>query len=218
MHDKDASSHGGTDVPRRTYTKVRLTDYPTFSGKIYDWYPFKYDFTATADTDDKGETLIRHNDNDPVLRDLGFIAKCRDMFSILTKVTAHGTAAPKVRKHAETKNGNLAWLDLEDFYESQGNQMQCVKEILADIRSLRLDYNSMGGFKTYQSTFESLILRLEETSDPQNYLSDLMKKETFCDGIIDQDYARVISITSCMDDWDYPVAGGRIPSRDPENF
>ena len=119
----------------------------------------------------------------------------RYIYAALKKACSNGTASTKVKTSTKSQNGHKVWNRLCKFYEGIDTVEQQVTDITDALTSLKLEYNSGGGFSKYLQRFEKLNLRLAEMN---HGLSDLQKKTFFINGIKDRDYNPTIAI--CRDD------------------
>ena len=181
-----------TDLPRQEYSKqdisVKLTDYPEFDGKNSSWYTFRQEFEATAAIHQKLELLNVVNAAEHTNKrkeDPMYNAYVREVFFILMRKTAKGTALNIVLHHKESQDGALAWKDLCNYYDQEGDKEIFASRCLNDLMNLKLHYNSHGGMDKYLSDFEVRCRQLEEAGEP---LSERQKKTMLLQGITDRDY------------------------------
>ena len=85
-----------------------MSDYPSFSGKMDEWYQFKDQFEGTAQGQGMGHVLMKYKENDPIYDDEVFIGQSAFIYSVLKRNCDKGTSAVKVRKFTDTNDGNRA--------------------------------------------------------------------------------------------------------------
>jgi hypothetical protein len=168
----------------------RMSDYPTFSGKMDDWYEFKDQFEGTAQGQGMGLVVQEQKDTD-ILDSASFKKHSTFIYSVLKWNCAKGTAAVKIRKFSDSNDGYRAWIAMKQYYESHGSVEQYVSDCMTELSKLKLDYNTHSGYEKYVSDFETLCLRLDEAKDP---LSDVQKKVRFLSGINDRDYNEIVTL------------------------
>ena len=111
---------------------VKISDYPTFSGRHDDWYSFKAKYCALTrihgyrdvidvfDLDFSTLSISEHHSKRD--SDMSYDQRVRDTYAILEIRTADSTAASLVTRHARTQDGALAWRSLRDYYDQDGNK------------------------------------------------------------------------------------------------
>ena len=109
----------------------------------------------------------------------------RDLYYILMRKTAKGTALTTVLRQKDTQDGALAWKGLRDYYDQEGNKQIYAAKCLSDLINLKLHYNSHGGMDKYISDFEVRCRQLEEAGQP---LTEKHKRTMLLQGITDRDY------------------------------
>ena len=177
-----SGEHSKSDI------SVKLTDYPEFDGKNSTWYTFRQEFEATAAIHQKQallnvENLVDHLEkrkNDPI-----YDGHVRDLYYILMRKTAKGTALTTVLRQKDTQDGALAWKGLRDYYDQEGDKQIYAAKCLSDLINLKLHYNSHGGMDKYISDFEVRCRQLDEAGQP---LTETQKKTMLLQGITDRDY------------------------------
>jgi hypothetical protein len=201
----------GASTVKHTVTlgNPKMSDYPTFSGKMEDWYQFKDQFEGTAQGQGLGWVLEEHTEKSDTLRDDTFKANSAFIYSVLKRNCAKGNAAVKIRKFANEANGYEAWRNLKNYYESHGSIDQYVADCTNEIYKLKLEWNSQAGFERYVSEFETLCLRLEEAKNP---LTEIQKKTRFLSGINDKDYNEIIAICHHDDSLDFEATVRKVRS------
>ena len=113
------------------------------------------------------------------------------MYSILQLRTSDSTAASTVTKCSQTQDGALAWRNLKEYFDQDGNKDVCEIKCRRELAQLRLDYNSPGGYDNYYSEFERICKQIEECGTT---LPDREKRAHFLGGIHDPDYSAIKDI------------------------
>ena len=178
---------GEQKAGRGEHFSIKFSDFPDFNGKHDTWNSFKEKFEATTAlssydsllnvTDIEEHCAKREHDND-------YDLNVKALYSVLRKTTASGTALPKVTKYKETQDGVLAWKELKNYYDQDGDIASYSSKIMKQLLELHIDYNTHGGMEAYASKFEKYCQELNDVAP----LSDIMKKNLFLQGIRDPDY------------------------------
>jgi hypothetical protein len=191
------STTGTKEKEETSNLKLRMGDFPKFSGKNPDWPCFYERFSAVCEIQGLSSLLeedIDHEDkyaNDPDYRN-----KCSTLYSILKNSCAGGHALPKINKFKTIKNGHLAWREMCNSYYAMGDKEDYSAGCLADIMSLTLQPNSSGGAALYCSKWEDLDLKLEEAGHP---LDPMQKKTFFLHGIKERKKKIEIYYLDCLE-------------------
>jgi len=117
---------------------------------------------------------------------IDYDARCRNMYSILQFRTAMGTAGSEVANYESTEDGALAWKNLKDYYDQEGDKDIFETKCLKEISNLKLRFNSPGGFDRFHDEFEKLCRHIAECGEP---LSEREKRAFLLNGIEDSDYS-----------------------------
>ena len=91
-----------SETPKSESPKIRISDFPTYSGKYSDWPRFYEKFTAVSEL--QGFVDILQEDIDHPIKfvnDLNYKEKCHQLYSILKNCCAAGTALPKINAYRE---------------------------------------------------------------------------------------------------------------------
>ena len=180
--------------------KIRVSDYPSFSGKTSDWPAFYEKFTSIAKLQGFTDLLVEDETHEQKRQDNpAYVLKCRQLYSILKHVCAGGIALPKVNLYQCTMDGHLAWQKLINHYYARGNLQEYAKACLQQILGLTLTINTVAGVDTYISNFEDLALKLEEAGQP---ITDLQKVTYFLNGIKDRNFNSYITLCHAQE-YDY---------------
>ena len=166
------STGSPTIVPDDTEAlRVRISDYPRFSGKIPDWYKFYDEFTALGRTQKFKSLLDVNEEPNPehatlIRDDEEYRTRCHILYAILKRSCAGGLALPFVKQHEKAQDGYLAWRSMYKYYFAKGNLPTYNEEILKQLMNLRLTHNSMGGAEAYISNFMKCLQQLDEAGEP----------------------------------------------------
>lgn len=180
---------GPTDKPKEksSYHQVKISDYPEWDGKGIKWYSFRKEFDATARMAKLGELLKVTDLEAHKLRrqdDEAYNEKVETLYAILEKKTAKGVALSKVTS-ATNEDGVIAWKNLKDYYDQEGDRKAYGIKCLQDLMKLKLESNTPGGFDKYLSDFETTIEHMEEA---EQGLKETQKSTILLSGITDDDY------------------------------
>lgn len=168
---------------------VKISDYPTFSGKSQDFNQFYEKFTATAELQGIGYLLKPDTDHDnKFLNDPKYKADCAMLYSILKHTCASGHALPKVKALKDTQDGYAVFQTLYNSYYAYGNTEQYASSCLEKLLALKLHATS--GMDAYLSKHENLVLELQGI----NPLTENQKKTILLNGIEDPLYETVKDI------------------------
>jgi len=188
------SKSTSTAIDANESFRVKLSKYPTFSGKGHEWHSFKEQFEATCDAAGFDESLLTFEESeeqDHLDRrddDEEYDALVTKFYKVLKFITAKGTAKSKVRKFATNKDGVLAYSYLRRYYDLDGDKRVYGTSVLNEVLQLELHYNSTGGFDFYLSKFEEYCTQLD---DCDQGLSEQQKHTFFLSGIKDEDYTAI---------------------------
>ena len=152
----DIKSHRSANITKTTTDayinfRVKLSEFPTFTGKSNNWYNFNIDFDVVADVAVLGE-LFEFDPSEQLdhleIRDENekYYLRVKKLYKIFKKVTARGSANTNIQAHESMKDGVLAYADIKYYYDLDGEKNIYGKTQLIDILSLELHYNSPGGF------------------------------------------------------------------------
>ena len=166
--------------------KVRINDFPTFSGKTGDWIRFYEKFTSIAELQGF-DHLLKENPkhSSRFSTDPNYAHQCHQLYSILKNCCAGGLALPKVNEYKASKDGYLSWQRLCRHYYAKGNVQSYVMSCYEQLQKLALTPNSHGGIDTYISKFEDLTLKIEEAGSK---IDSAWKTSMFLSGIKDRNY------------------------------
>ena len=146
--------------------RVKLSKFPTSTGKINNWYNSNIDFYAVANASGLGE-LLEYDPSEEVDHferldeDEEYDDKVEKLYKILKKVISRGSARTKIQTHEAKKGYVLAYDYMGSYYDLYGDNNINDKMQLIYILSLELHYKPPGGFDKYLSTFEDLCKKLE---------------------------------------------------------
>ena len=178
---------------------VKIADYPEFSGRYDVWLTFKSKFESTACMHNRGDVLSM---NDVVLHeekraaDPDYDQRVKEIFHILKMKTVAGTASLRVSKYAKLEDGALAWKNLKDFYDNEGNKDLHRQTCLTDLLAIRYTAATQGGFNRYVNDFEQVVKQIDEAGAHE--LDESLKKNIFLTGIHDQDFEAIKEVCRCM--------------------
>ena len=171
---------------------MKLSDFPSFNGKMVNWATFHMEFTSVARIYKMGKLLTTDTlHQNKFATDQDYKDKCETLFHLLNKSCAHGDAHSKVKKHEVTMDRYLAWQDLVNFYFTKGNVDAYVTTNIAKIVKLQLEFNTAGGMEHYIVKFKEYVTNLEEVGQP---ISNLLKHMFFLNGIKDPYYKPVMTV------------------------
>ena len=138
--------------------KIDIKGYPTFSGKLSDWKPFKRQFTAIAQTHAL-DYLLANTVTKPEGEEEATKFKNESKFlqSALTFSLAKSTSISKVSTNDATGNGAKSWADLAAWFEGQGSEETIATTAMAVINNHKLEANSHGGAEVFLEKFEQAI-------------------------------------------------------------
>jgi len=180
-----------TTTESKKMVKVSLTDFPDFTGRQDHWDTFQKEVSATMGLLQLQELLEVESDTNvtnhknKVAQDPEYAMRNTEFYSLLSKKTAKGTAATIVDGHQSERDGALAWRDLVKHYEFGGDKETRTTSLLGELTSLRLYYDSNGGFDKYYHLFTTKCLELTRMG---HALDDTLKKTLFLQGIMDAGY------------------------------
>ena len=198
----DLTNQTKSDVTRETkanHVKVRLQDYPKFSGKTHEWKRFYEAFTPVASLDDIEDLLDKDPDHEEKFKtDTEHQEQCRYLYNILKVACADSLALPKIVKYKSNKDGYSAWQNLYQHYHAHGNADSHASAQLSEIKALRLFPNSPGGMDRFLGRFEFLALELQD-KDP---LSENQKRIFLLEGVQDPHYKEIITLCRAQN-YDY---------------
>jgi hypothetical protein len=181
------SDTSGSNKSKGLY--VKISDFPSFDGKQENWFSFKEQHEACSDIAKMTATL-RVTDKDLHLQqraeDPEYDALVHSMYSILILKTSKGSAITRVKMHEKTKDGALAWKDLETYYNQEGNKLVYAQTTLTQLINLTMHANTYGGLEAYTNQFLKLCTLITE-ADP-TLLTEPMQKTFYLAGIKDSDY------------------------------
>jgi hypothetical protein len=178
---------------------VKIADYPEFSGRYDVWLTFKSKFESTACMHNRGDVLSM---NDVVLHeekraaDPDYDQRVKEIFHILKMKTVAGTASLRVSKYAKLEDGALAWKNLKDFYDNEGNKDLHRQTCLTDLLAIRYNATTQGGFNRYVNDFEQVVKQIDDAGVHE--LDESLKKNIFLTGIHDQDFEAIKEVCRCM--------------------
>ena len=119
--------------------KVRVSDYPKFSGKNTDWPKFYKTFSAVCELQNLSSILNKNTHHeDDFKKDAVYKEKCEVLFSILKKCCAEGMALYKIKKFDESKDGHKAWRRLFDHYHAFGVVNTYATSLMNQLINLKL--------------------------------------------------------------------------------
>ena len=170
-----------TSMVKRERTTIKLSDFPTFNGRMSQWGVFNREFKSVARLNKLGELLNDNpNHETQLLTDATYKSKVEDLYDILNKLCACGDASSMIEQHEVTQDGYRAWKELSTFYFAKGNIEAYVTNNISDMMKLHLEYNTPGGMEHYIACFEEAVNNLEEINQP---MSEILKKTFFLQGI-----------------------------------
>ena len=133
-------------------------------------------------------------------KDKSYRASVNQFYAVLLDKTGHGTASAIVSKYDETEDGCLAWKDLFEEKEYGGDKTTRQKILTKNLLNAHFAQSTNGGLNKYINDFEKRVFELERlTGRP---MDDLYKIEIFTDGIKDDRYNTVLTL-SALHDWNY---------------
>jgi len=106
--------------------RVRISDYPEFSGNHQDWYMYRTKQEGMARVHGYSDVLHVNDEEAHLARratDREYDAKVKNMYAVLQVKTAEDTAGTKVTKLEATQDGALAWKYLKDYYDQEGDKV-----------------------------------------------------------------------------------------------
>ena len=177
--------------------KVDIKAYPTFTGKLNEWKPFKRQFMAIAQTHDLQYLLV--NDWDGMIVDETsdkFIRENAFQQSALTFALAKSTAISKINQNDNAGDGRRSWLDLVDWYEDQGSEETIATTAISVINNHKLTPTSHGGVENFLEKFQQALLDLDLLGQPY---STKLAKVNLLNNIQDDEY-KVVVETLRMDE------------------
>jgi hypothetical protein len=179
------------DPPKRPLS-IKMSDFPTFNGKMSQWLTFHTEFTSAARIYQMGD-LLKENPahKTQLLSDSTYKESCELLYNLLNKAYARGDAHSKIKKYESTTDGYAAWHELVKYYFAKGNIEAYATNNISDMTKLRLDYNTPGGMEHYISRFEEAVNNLEEINQP---MSEILKKTFFLQGIKDPYYRSIKTV------------------------
>lgn len=180
-----------TERAERARMSVKLSDYPSFSGRTPDWSKWVEKFSATAELAKLGHLLEEHSDHEKRLEDdEEYKADCTALYSILKHSCAGGLAVHKVKKYKDSKDGYALYHDLRKSYYAHGHIEQYASNCLEKLLNLKLTRNFAGGMDAFLSKFQDLTLELETTHP----LSEAQKKTFLLGNFQDPAYSGIVEI------------------------
>jgi hypothetical protein len=168
---------------------IKPCDYPEFDGRGDGWFVWRLEYEATAEMAGMKDVLNVVDSTDHLkkrLDDHQYDDAVTYQFSMLKKKTSKGTALAKVKKYDVTRDGALAWLDLKQYYNQEGDKKTYGAECLKSLVTLTLEHANRGGMDDYINRFELIIDQLQESDQP---LTEDQKKVFFLKGIQDHSYS-----------------------------
>jgi hypothetical protein len=168
---------------------IKPSDYPEFDGRRDGWFVWRLEYEATAEMAGMKDVLNVVDSTDHLkkrLDDHQYDDAVTYQFSMLKKKTSKGTALAKVKKYDATRDGALAWLDLKEYYNQEGDKKTYGAECLKNLVTLTLEHANRGGMDDYINRFELIIDQLQESDQP---LTEDQKKVFFLQGITDHSYS-----------------------------
>jgi len=127
-YEKSITDRNSASTTKHSYVSVKIGDYPVFTGRHQDWYGFRTKCEALARLHGFTEVLAVQNVDEHIKRrenEPDYDAKVRDMYSILQLRTSDSTAASTVTKCSQTQDGALAWKNLKEYFDQDGNKDVC---------------------------------------------------------------------------------------------
>lgn len=126
--------------------KIRIADYPKYSGKSIDWPKFYEQFTAVAELQGIDDLLKESESHETrFTTDMEYQKRCNYLYSILKNCCATGMALPKINAFKSTKDGHSAWIRLSNHYYAKGNKQTFAHACLQKLIDLKLDSHTIGG-------------------------------------------------------------------------
>ncbi len=122
------SKSTSTAIDANESFRVKLSEYPTFSGKGHEWRSFKEQFETTCDVAGFDESLLTFEESeeqdhlDRRDEDEEYDTLVTKFFKVLKFITTKGTAKSKVRKFATNKDGVLAYSYFRRYYDLDGDK------------------------------------------------------------------------------------------------
>jgi hypothetical protein len=186
----DESSNQGEDeahLSARRKVSVKVTDFPDFNGRVGAYHPWVSKFAATASL--AGYSSILEVDDMAVhdrmiATDPEYAQMNQEVYDILQSKTADGTAATKVTKWKEQKDGARAFDELSKVYDKGGDRKTFASKCLKNLIALEYRWGQAGGVDQYINEFTEILQEL----DGLETLSDQLKKTIFLRGIVDKDF------------------------------
>ena len=182
---KQPAMSGGTLTSKSIAVKV--SDFPEYNGKVGEYHSWSSKFQSVAslggyDQLVNVEDWDRHDEL--LLRDAAYTAKNKELYDVLQNKTAEGTAATKVTKFKDKKDGARALHELKKAYDQGGDVKTFASKCLKELLKLEYHWNDSGGVDQYINNFNELLQEMEGLET----LSDEVKKVTFLQGIKDKDF------------------------------
>ena len=134
--------------------KIRIADFPSFTGKNVDWVKFYEKFTAVCKLQGMDSILQENKDHETLFKDDDvYRHKCEQLYSILKSCCASGLALPKVNAYKRTKDGHSAWQSMWKHYYTKGDVSMYAATCLHTFLGLELDTHSHGSADSYISKY-----------------------------------------------------------------
>ena len=83
-------------------------------------------------------------------------------YTILNNLCTKGLVRSKIQSFNDQRDGALVWKNLKEYYDQDGGKQPFGTQALEQIFSLKLMYNSHGGFDNYMSKFEQCFIQMQE--------------------------------------------------------